>query len=174
MSAIQQPQRTWRGSAWDGAKTGVGLTVAYAVVYTLYAFVRLSLSIQGAMPSGDWWQTAAASGITFVVGAIFFTVIASVIAALLGALTMMAIRRLLLSFNQALSPRKAVVIGFLVGIVVWLSLTIILQVLTDSRFTPEFLDTYLFWFGFPGLVYVAASSIVGWRLNALWHRQHNE
>lgn len=171
MSAIQQSQTTWRGSAWDGAKTGIGLTVAYAIVYTLYAFVRLSLSIQGAMSSGDWWQTAATSGVTFIVGAIFFTVIAGVIAALLGALTIIVIRRLLLSLNQGLSPRKAVLIGFLVGAGIWLSLTIILQVLPDSRFTPKFIDTFLFWFGFPGLVYVAASSFVGWRLNGSWYRQ---
>jgi hypothetical protein len=157
---------TWRFIARTGAVAGVGLTFAYALVFALYATLQSSLTIWATTPTEvGRAATLAANGASILVASLAMALLLSTGAALLGSSTAVAINWLLNLLNTAGAPRRAIVIGLATALGVILLYHLALQVALGQPLFSLGVETYLFWFGLPGLIHLGAGAIGARRLN---------
>ena len=146
-----------RGSAaLGGAAVGAGLTLAYALLFILYAVLRSAITILAVQPSA---ALLAANSISLIIPSLSIAVLVSFFAAGLGALTAVLVRWLLPRFNPRCQPLRAAAIGLGTALGLGLLLQLALQLGTGLSIFSLQPETALFWFGLPGLVYAAAGAV---------------
>jgi hypothetical protein len=160
---MNQAHTKHRLGAWDGAKIGIVLTFAYALTFAVYAVIRSSVRIQGILQPDEWWGLTLGNAVTLTFGVIVFALVTAILSALIGALTIVVLKWLLALLKADQSPRKAVLIGVVASFACWLTVTLVLQIVSGGRISMAFPETYVFWVGLPGLVFICTCSVISWQ-----------
>lgn len=169
MSHTHQPARArWRTVAGRGAEIGVALGFAYAIAFLVYAALRSTTELL-ATPDVDagWLGTAFATWIALALPAFVFAALLAPLAALLGALTAVAVYALLPTLNPEHTPPRAILIGLGVCSLIALVSVLLLEQGTGLQWTPALAEALTFWLVLPLLVYIVAGGAASWRLNGL-------
>ena len=151
-------------SALLGAALGFAAALTYGYIFVLYGMLRvLSRILQ--TPVNDLYFTLAANAVAILIGSIFFAIGAGLFAALLQAVTL----ALLYMLSRRLNLNHSALRGAWIGLVVSLILILTVQVLFYSAggllVQVLWRQSYLFWWGLPGLVYIAMTTWIGWKVH---------
>ena len=159
----------WRRTAWYGAEVGVGLSFLYALAFITYAVVR-STSVLLGTPNldGGLAGTLIATWAALALPALMITALAGILAAVIGALTALAIRALM-SFGTARpTPRRAAGRSLAVCLVICLALLLLLTQGLGVAWTPATAETLTFWLVVPLMIYIVAGVVVSWHFTRLF------
>lgn len=140
--------------SWQGFSTGVFLAYGYALLFFLYAGIRLTVSVVGIVEPPHLVKTLLLLLMSLLLTVLVFAGFMSLIAGIGGAMTAVAA----LYLTRWISYRKALVI-FAVFSVMLIHLGILAT--TGTSIITTHLATYAFWFGLPALIYVLFCVIAG-------------
>jgi hypothetical protein len=146
-----------------GALTGAQTSFSYAAVFGIYAVIRAGLSVAEAAPA-DAWATAAALGVTLLYLVTVWGLLMAIPAACLGAFTAALVKLVQQVPAARRSPRAATNSGRLVALVLWPLLYVSLYALLRQRIAPVYLETFMFWYFMPGLIYLVLTGNAARRL----------
>ncbi len=160
-----QPAATpsWGVVVRQGAITGAQTSFSYAAVFSVYTVVRAAISVAQAAPA-DAWSTTLALGVTLIYLAAVWGILMAIPAACLGALTAALIKLVQRMPVARRNPRAATNWGRLVALVVWPLLYLGLHQLLRQRIAPVYLETFMFWYFLPGLIYLVIAGAAARRL----------
>lgn len=169
---IAKPHLDWHDAARLGATYGVRLTVAYALLFIVYACARAVIEIVPALQAGAAVQTSLAVIVSLLVAAASIGVLMALFAALLGAVTALVVYGLLPVFDPGQRPRRASAVGGIAAGIFAASLVVAAQSLPGGHLGPAHPETWLFWLVLPLTIYVCAAAIGARRLNTRISRSH--
>jgi hypothetical protein len=147
----------WRRVARSGAAAGAALTFGYALLFIVYTLVRTSAMIVRRVELGIAGGALLANGITIALAALTWACLFALVAALIGLLTAVALRGLLIWLNPPTS-RRAAALGGLLAILVVITLYLVLHPVGGQYLSPVYPESLLFWFGLPSLIYICAAA----------------
>jgi hypothetical protein len=155
----------WGRTAWYGAEACVALAFVYTLAFIGYAIVRSTLTIL-ATPEIDAGlvSTLIATWAGLALPALVCAALASIPAALIGALTALVVRALLALGNVTPTPRRAVASGLAVCLVVSLALLALLTQGMGVTWTPATAATLTFWLVAPLVLYSIAGTVASWQV----------
>jgi hypothetical protein len=154
---------TWGQVARQGAVIGAQTAFSYAAVFGLVAVARAALTVHEVAPA-DLWLTAAAIGITLGYLVVFWSLLLALPAMLLGMATALIVKAVQLIPATRRTPRRAMLTGRLIALTVWPLLYVGLYALLRQRIAPVYLETFLFWYFMPGLIYLVLTGYAARRL----------
>jgi hypothetical protein len=158
--------QTWSRTLQIGAGAGVGLTFAYAAVFALYAICRSSLNIwEMTPPEIGMFGTLAANAVSILLASLATACVLAPLMALLGMGTAAAIKWLDAIFNPNRNILRAMIIGVGAALVFVVIVDFGVQMLMGRSLNSLGVETYLFWFGLPGLVHIGAGAAAAWHLH---------
>jgi hypothetical protein len=146
-----------------GAVLGFAGALAYGMVFVLYGILHTSLWII-ARPANGLLPTLLANAVSVVIGAMFFAVWFGLFAALIQAGTLALVYALAGRLNPEGSPRAGAWIGLLAAAGVYLALLMLLRGGPQIVLQVFWRQSFLFWFGLPGALYLALNAWLGSRL----------
>jgi hypothetical protein len=162
------PRIGWGRTAWYGAEAGLALAFLYALAFIGYAIVRSTLNLLAAPNrDGGLAGTLVATWIALALPAFVVAALAGILAAIIGALTALALRALLSRMNAAHTPRRAIAIGVGVCLTVSLTLLVVLTQGLGLTWTPVVAMTLTFWLVLPLATYVVAGGVASWQVNRM-------
>ena len=148
-----------------GATCGLALALAYSLLFMLYVITRSSISIADAVASGDHLTgTLVASSASTLWHACRFAAALSLVAAVVGIVTVLVIYRLLWLTGSIRRGRKAAWVGLAGALAVAASVQFLVYLYLDFSIASVPFQTYLFWLGAPALLHVVAGGVGGWYL----------
>jgi ABC-type spermidine/putrescine transport system permease subunit II len=154
---------TWRRTLQMGALIGAGLTFGYAALFIFYAVMRSSWAIVSAMPPDlNLLGALIANTLALVIASLTIATVFSLFSAVLGVITAATIKALDSRFNPQASVRRAMLIALVATTGIVLGIDFLCQSALGRSLNSLGLETYLFWFGLPGLLQIGAA-IVGAR-----------
>jgi hypothetical protein len=160
-----------RAIAHEGARIGARMTRLYAGAFIVYATVRVAIAIIEAPAEGiDVIPTVVASGASMVVASVTITTLLALFSTLVGAVSAIAVHWLLVRSAARGVRARPVVVGALVSLI---SLAVgQIGLLPALGFSPLSLPlgTYLFWIGFPSVIYIVVTTWLG---RPLWRHAHD-
>jgi hypothetical protein len=144
----------------------VGLTFAYALAFLLYAILRSSLTLAATVnPDAGLLYTLIANATSLLIAVLTITFLMVIVTAVLGIITAIAVYGLLSTLNAHKDPSRAVIIGSATCLGVVLLLNLTLQKALGFSWSAMGGEAYLFWLGFPSLIYIVAGGVSSWQLN---------
>lgn len=171
--AITGPQsekllrRRWLYGPLGGALLGVGLALAYALVFIVYAAIRAALLPARVVPDAGVLGTVIAYGESLAIATFAITSLMAIPAGIIGAITAFVVTWLLSLVNPQHTPRRAVIVGVVACVAFAAIVHLVFQRALD--FTPSDVaanpETYLLWLGFPSLIYIAAGGVASRQWN---------
>ena len=162
----------WGRTAWYGAEACVALAFVYTLVFIGYAIVRATFTIMATLDVGNGLVgTLIATWAGLALPALVIAALAAIPAALIGALTTLAIRVLLALGDATPTPRRAVASGLAVCLVVSLALLALLTQAMGVSWTPVTAATLTFWLFTPLVIYVIAGTVASWQWAESWLRR---
>jgi hypothetical protein len=168
----------WTTVTLVGGTTGVALAALYAQAFAIYATLRASMTIVIEMPPDSFmFGTLIANAASILLAAIAATLIVSLITAILGAFTALAVFGVNSWFNRPRAARRATFIGFGVALAVVLTFQLVVQRMMGQPLTALGIQTYLFWLGLPAILHLGAGTVGARYLNHISGRSpttHNE
>jgi hypothetical protein len=156
-----------RKLAYNGAAAAVAAVFAYSLLVMLYVLVRSSVTIYTIMPKAGRMEIIWASGISAAYSVAVFSLIVAVPSAIAGALAALVLKRVLIFFNAGCNVKKAVLVSSVVAILLLFLLYQLLYFLLKERMTFAYADTFLFWFLFPGMIFLSVCAAGGSKLNTM-------
>jgi hypothetical protein len=155
----------WKQMARHGAGIGVRMTLLYAALFALYAVVRsiIELASHPGPESGDA-ATVMATVLSLIVASLAIALLLMPISALAGAAMELLLRWLLPRTGERLSIVGTLVVGLAVAFAIADAVQLILLPAVGFKPLALPLESWLFWFGLPTLLYIAAAAIEGRRL----------
>ncbi len=158
-------QARWLYGPLGGALLGVGLALAYALIFIVYATIRAALLPGRVVPDAGLLGTTIAYGESLAIATLAITVLVAIPAGIIGAITAFVVTWLLPLVNPRHAPRRAVIVGVATCVTVAAIVHLAFQralgfALSDVIANPE---TYLLWLGLPSLIYLAAGGVASWQ-----------
>jgi len=162
------PRISWGRTAWYGAEAGIALSFLYALAFIGYAVVRSTLNLLAAPNiGGELAGALVATWVALALPAFIFAVLGGILAALIGALTALALRALLTILNAAHTARRALAIGVGVCLTISLALLVLVAQGLGVTWTPTVAATLTFWLILPLATYIVAGGAVSWQVNRM-------
>jgi len=146
-----------------GALLGLCTALMYGALFTVYGIVRTSLVILNS-PANETLPTLLANGLSVLIGAMFFAVVFGLFAALFQALTLtlvFSLQKVVAAYNL---PRKGELVGLAVPAILFAGLLLLFQGSPRILFQVFWNQSFVFWFGLPGMIYVLMNVWLGRRL----------
>lgn len=164
-----QPRPTlglaWRNTIQTGAIIGIGLTLIYTSLFILYAIGRSTLTILAALPLNmSLLGTLVANSTSIAVASYAIALLLAIPMAFLGMGTAFVAKWLDSTFNKEHAPQRALISGFGAALAFVLLFDLSLQWLMGQTLASLGLETYLFWFGLPGLLHIGGGVAAAWYL----------
>jgi hypothetical protein len=165
----QHVRISWLKTGWYGAEAGIALTLLYALAFLLYAVVRSTAAITATSGiDGGLVRTLIATWLSLAVSTFGFAVVLAVPAAIIGALTALALRVAIVPRPSVGAYAQSAVVA---GLAISLSVSLVLGALVvyglGVRWAPASAETLIFWLILPLAIYIIASAVVGWRVRRL-------
>ncbi|MEZ4863478.1 MAG: hypothetical protein R3C14_19320 [Caldilineaceae bacterium] len=157
--------RTVRGTLLSGLRLGFGLTLIYSAGFALYAIVRSSWHIVASLPVAEGLVgTLVANAFALIAAVLFFALLLGVVAALLQSITLLLVDGLARLLMAHRSPLVMAGLGMISAALVAGAVQLLVQRSLGSYFTALWPTGYFFWLGLPSLLFVGATTWVGWRV----------
>jgi hypothetical protein len=156
---------TNKTAAYNGALVAVAGVFAYSLVVMLYAIIRSSVSIYSCMPSAERSTILWTNGFSIAYSVAVFSLLMAVASSLAGAVAGVILRKVLLWFNAKKHFNKAILVSSITALVLLLLLYLFLYILLKERITLQYAETFLFWYVFPAVIFLAAVVLAGVKLN---------
>jgi hypothetical protein len=154
---------SWQRTIQIGAAAGIALTVAYSSLFAFYAVCRSSLTIAATMSlDSNLFGTLAANATSIGLASTVTALALSPLTALLGIGTASMLKWLNALFNLHNSLPRTMFFGLASALTFVLAIEFVGQWLLGRSLNSLGLETYLFWFGLPGLVHIVAGVIGAW------------
>ncbi len=158
---------SWMYGPLGGAALAAGLTFAYALVFIVYATLRSSLLVVRVNPDAGVPGTVVAYFFTLTIATLAIAALMAVPAALVGFITAPVLKRVVSLLVTSRNERRTAVVGAASCLAIALLLLVLFQRMlgfapSDVVANPE---TFLLWFAFPALIFVAAGGLAGRELN---------
>jgi len=157
------PAPGWGAIVRQGAITGAQTSFSYAAVFGIYAIIRAAWNVADAAPVAPW-PTGAAMGMTLAYLVIIWGGIMAIPAACVGALTAVVVKLVQRIPAARRTPRAATMYGRLVALVLWPLLYMGLYAVLRQRIAPVYLETFMFWYFTPGIIYLVLTGYGARRL----------
>ena len=161
--AQSRPAPGWGTIIRQGAIAGAQTSLSYAVVFGIYAIVRAALSVADAAPAAPL-ATGAALGVTLAYLVLIWGGIMALPAGCVGVLTAGVVKLIQRTPAPRRTPHAATTYGRLVALVMWPLLYMGLYAILRQRIAPVYLETFMFWYFMPGLIYLVLTGYAARRL----------
>ena len=151
--------------ALNGAIIAVAAVFAYSIIVMICSFIRSSSNIYSIMPTGERSTILWANGISIAYSVAVFSVILALISSIAGAVAAVILKKLLLGFNPHFIFIRAVFISSITAFVLLIFLYLLLYALLKDWMTFYYLETFLFWFLLPAVIFFLVCVVGGSKLN---------
>jgi hypothetical protein len=159
---------SWLYTGWYGAEAGIALTLLYALAFLLYAVIRSTAAISiTPQIDGGLTRTLIATCVSLAVSTSGLAVVLAVPAAIIGAMTALALRAVIAQPPVGAYVQSAVVAGLAISLSVSLGLVALIVYGLGVQWSPASAETLIFWLILPLAIYIIASAVVGWRVQRL-------
>ena len=156
--SLQAPRGTTvKSAATTGCLVGVALSFVYSFGFAIYAIVRSSLFIAGASDPAVLWPTLFENGITFAYLCSIFGLLLSIVSCTVGVITAIAVSWLTRGIKKRLYRVKGMLVALAAGCAFLLAGYVIVVLTFGARASLEYPETFWFWFGIPGTIYLLAT-----------------
>jgi hypothetical protein len=149
-----------------GLGVGVSAALLYAGLFALYAVLRSTVAI---VSSGDidagMIRTISGSGISLLVATVSLTVVALLPSALLGLLTALGTYAFLRTPRLRSIPHAGITGGTVTTVLLIALIAVAGADLAHGAIIRNSPETWWFWVGIPGLVWLLAGAIIGRRIS---------
>ena len=152
---------------FTGIQIGIAKTFFYSFLFMVYAIIRSSFFINTSLAGKAKSNILFSNGFALAYTISVFAILTGIISALIGALTILIIKKILLYFNPELLSFKAISIGIIWSLFSLIIFYHILYTASANRFSFAYPQTFLFWFILPVCIYLAAYIIGSKKLNDL-------
>lgn len=146
-----------------GALLASKAVAGYGLAFLLLSAVRYTFSVLAAPPDTGLWATVAAGVTSLALSTLVMCLICALVAVPCGALTALAVARLIRWYDLHCPPVSGALIGGGFGLALVCALHALLAVnglwSTASVASP----TSLFWLELPALIYVGMCAYGGWQ-----------
>lgn len=151
--------------AYNGALVAAAGVFAYSFIVMLYTIIRSSASIYGIMQSGERNTILWANGFSMAYCVVIFSLLMAIVSLPAGASAGVILRKLLLWLNPTLQTKKAVAISSITALILLGVLYFLLYALLKERISFQYVETFLFWYFFPAVIFFVAVVAAGINLN---------
>jgi hypothetical protein len=156
--------------AYTAAKIAIAGVFGYALLVMLYAIIRSSVNIYKIMPSGERSNILILNSFSIAYSVSIFSLLMALLSSITGAVSGIILKKALQYFNPSLNNRKAIVVSCVVAFVTLMFVYLFLYALLKNWMTFNYMETFLFWFLIPAVIYAAACVVGGSKLNKLLRR----
>lgn len=146
--------KSYSRMAWLGFSGGVILTYLYTALFLVYAVLRLVFSAFSIIEPPYAAETLVLFVISLLLPVLIIAALMGLVAGLVGAVT-----ALVAHWLKRWIPVSLALVGTSLTIAVVVNVLILTQ--SGSGLLTDKLPTYLFWLGFPSVVYVTYSVWIG-------------
>ncbi len=153
--------------AYASAKIAIAAVFGYALLLMLYAIIRSSFTIYSIMSSGERSNILILNGISIAYTVTIFSLIMALLSSILGAIAGVLLKKTLQYFNPKFINRKAIIISCIVAFVALIIMYLLLYALLKNWMTFNYIETFLFWFLFPAVIFFIDCIIGGRQLNRI-------
>jgi hypothetical protein len=151
--------------AYNGAMLAIAAVFGYSIIVMLYVIIRSSLTIHSIMPKGERNTILWINGFSVAYSVVIFSLLMTVVSSLAGAVAAVVLKKLSAYFNPSFNLRKANFISIIIASIMLLLLYLLLYALLEEKMTIVHVETFLFWFLFPAVIFFVVCVMAANRLN---------
>jgi hypothetical protein len=158
---------TNKSVARSGAIIAVAAVLAYSLVIMAYTIIRSSASIYSIMQGRERNTILLANGFSIAYSVAFLSIVMAAFSTLAGAVAAVILKKSLLYFNPGFNSKKAIIISCITALALLLLMYLLFYSLLKERMTFDYMETLLFWYLFPAVIFFGVCIIGGSKLNKL-------
>lgn len=154
-----------RNVAFNGAIVAIAAVFAYSMVVMIYVLMRSSSTIYSIMPQEGRASILWANGISAAYSIAIFSLLMAAISSIVGVISAVVLKKLLLYFNPKFNVKKAILISFFTALTLIIIIYFILFTLLKDWMTFNYVEPFLFWFLLPAAIFLGTCITGGSYLN---------
>ena len=151
--------------AFYGAIIAVSTVFFYSLMVMIYVVIRSSLTIYEILLSEVRTLTLLQSGISVAYSIAIFSMLMAIISSIIGIITANILKKTIRYFNPNFKNRKSILISGIIAVLAISVVYISLRMMLKDWLTLDYIETFLFWFLLPSLLFFIACIIGGKQLN---------
>lgn len=156
-----------RTVAYHGAVTAVAAVFAYSLAIMIYAVIRSSVTIYSIMQGVERSSILLLNGFSVAYSVVVFSLLMALLSPAGGALAAVILKKSLLLFNPRFNFIKAVVTSFVIAITLLIIVYLLMYSIFKDRMTFNYIETFVFWFLCPAVIFLGTCVIAGNKLNRI-------
>lgn len=157
--------------AYSGALVAVSAVFGDALVVMIYVLIRSSSTIYSIMPNGERVSILWANAVSAVYSIAIFSLLMAAFSSVVGVISAIILKKMLLYFNSEFNVKKAILISFMTALTFIITLYSMLFALLKDWMTFSYMEPFLFWFLLPAAIYLIACISGGSQLNKIFKIQ---
>jgi hypothetical protein len=154
--------------AFCGAMFASATVLFYSIIVAIYVLIRSSSTIYNVILTGDKILTLVENGISVIYSIAIFSIIMAIISSIIGVAAAIILKKSLLYFNPHFNNKRAILITGLTSIVILSLIYLVLHFLLKALMTLSYVESFLFWYLFPAILFLIVSIVSGKKLNELF------
>jgi hypothetical protein len=158
---------TNKNVAYNGAIVAVAAVFGYSLVVMIYVVIRSSSTIYSIVPQEERTSIIMANGFSVAYSIAIFSLLMAAFSAIIGAVSAIILKKILLYFNPEFNDKKAILISFITALIGIIALYFMLFALLKDWMTFNYIETFSFWFLIPAAIYFTVCVILGSQLNRI-------
>lgn len=151
--------------AYNGAIIAIAAVFGYALVVTIYVVMRSSSTIYSIVPQEEKTSIIWANGISAAYSIAIFSILMAIISAIIGGITAIILKKMLLYFNPEFNENKVLLISFMTALIGVNIGYFTLYALLKEWMTFNYIEPFLFWFLIPAAIFLGICIVGGRYLN---------
>jgi hypothetical protein len=153
--------------AYNGAIVAIAAVFSYALVVMIYVVIRSSSTIYSIVPQEERTSVIMANGFSVAYSIAIFALLMAAFSAIIGAVSAILLKKILLYFNPEFNVKKAILISFITALIGVIIIYFLLFALLKDWMTLNYIETFSFWFLIPAAIYFTVCVILGSQLNRI-------
>jgi hypothetical protein len=162
---INSPNIFIKSGIYNGSIVAVATVIAYSLVIMIYVVTRSSSTIYSIMLEGERTSILWANGISVAYSIAIFSLLMAAISSVIGIISAVILKKLLLYFNPQFNVKKAIVISFMTALIGVIIIYFLLFALLKDWMTFNYIEPFLSWFLLPSAIYLMVCMIGGRQLD---------
>jgi hypothetical protein len=154
--------------AYNGALVGIAAVFGYSLLVAVYVVIRSSSTIYSIVPQEEKNSIIMANGFSAIYSIAIFAILMAAFSAIIGAVTAIILKEILLYFNSEFNFNKAILISFITALIEVIIGYFILFALLKDWMTFNYIEPFLFWFLLPAAIFMGVCMIGGRQLNRIF------
>ena len=151
--------------AFYGASIAVATVFFYSLAVMIYVIIRSSLTIYEIATLEVKTSIILQNGISVAYSIVIFSILMAIISSILGSITAIILKKSIRYFNPNYENRKSILISGIIAVLANSIVYISLRTMLRDWMTFHYIETFLFWFLLPSLLFFMACIIGGKQLN---------